>query len=92
MKVIILKCWTCDKQFELAWIADKKGYININRRWCAKCGSEIDIWVEDTDTGYSPCEPKEAVCVICNGTGMVLEPRKDSPGCDWEPCPGCNKD
>lgn len=32
---------------------------------------------------------QENECEACSGTGNVLEPRKDSPGVDWEPCPNC---
>lgn len=33
---------------------------------------------------YKPDQPK---CDKCEDTGNVLEPRKDSPSVDWEPCP-----
>ncbi len=54
--------------------------------YCRRCGKQFGTY---KNAAHSPCQSKKAVCAICNGTGMVLEPRKSSPGCDWEPCSGC---
>lgn len=34
-------------------------------------------------------EQNEKECETCEGTGNILEPRKDCLGVDWEPCPKC---
>jgi len=58
------------------------------QEWLKKIHKQ-NPWLNEPEPQLFSEDQMHKECETCGDTGNVLEPRKDCPGVDWEPCPDC---